>query len=91
MIIDTKDECDSISQKLQLAEQFAVVSFSVDGEEADGDVDAGLVEATVENSSGSTLPSTGGIGTTLFYVIGGTLAAGAGVGLIAKKRMKNED
>lgn len=34
MIIDTKDECDSISQKLQVAEQLEVVSVSVDGEEA---------------------------------------------------------
>lgn len=43
------------------------------------------------NKSGSTLPSTGGIGTTLFYVIGGTMAAGAGVYLISKKRMNKED
>lgn len=56
-----------------------------------GDLDDGIVGATITNNSGSTLPSTGGIGTTLFYVIGGTLAAGAGVSLIAKKRMKNED
>ncbi len=43
------------------------------------------------NKSGSSLPSTGGIGTTLFYVIGGTMAAGAGVYLISKKRMNKED
>ena len=45
------------------------------------------VEVTVENSAGSALPSTGGIGTTLFYVIGGLLMAGAAVLLITKKRM----
>ena len=45
------------------------------------------VEVTVVNSAGSELPSTGGIGTTLFYVIGGLLMAGAAVLLITKKRM----
>lgn len=44
----------------------------------------------VENLAGSTLPSTGGIGTTIFYVVGGVLVAGAGILLITKKRMKKE-
>ena len=43
--------------------------------------------ADVENSTGSELPSTGGMGTTVFYVIGGLLMAGAAVMLITKKRM----
>ncbi|MCD8052127.1 MAG: isopeptide-forming domain-containing fimbrial protein [Clostridiales bacterium] len=41
----------------------------------------------VENRSGSSLPSTGGMGTTIFYVVGGVLVAGAVVLLITKKRM----
>ncbi len=41
----------------------------------------------VENSAGTTLPETGGIGTTVFYVVGGILAAGALVLLAARKRM----
>lgn len=47
----------------------------------------GQVSATVENKSGTTLPSTGGIGTTLFYVFGGLMVAGAAVLLVTKKRM----
>ncbi len=39
------------------------------------------------NQSGSILPSTGGIGTTIFYVIGGILVAGAAVAWIVRKRM----
>lgn len=41
----------------------------------------------VENKSGSSLPETGGMGTTLFYIIGGVLVIGAGVLLVTKKRM----
>lgn len=45
---------------------------------------------TVANNKGASLPSTGGIGTTLFYVIGGGLMAVAAVLLVAKKRMNNK-
>lgn len=45
---------------------------------------------TIQNQKGSTLPSTGGIGTTMFYVGGGVLVAGAGVLLITKKRAKKD-
>lgn len=45
------------------------------------------VGATVEDEAGSTLPSTGGMGTTIFYIVGGILVVGAGVLLITKKRM----
>lgn len=43
--------------------------------------------AKIENKSGTELPSTGGMGTTIFYVLGGLLVAGAAVLLITKKRM----
>jgi len=43
----------------------------------------------VENNAGTTLPGTGGIGTTIFYVIGGGLMVAAAILLITKKRMEN--
>ena len=47
-------------------------------------------EVKVLNQTGALLPSTGGIGTTIFYVLGSILVLGAGVLLIAKKRMGEE-
>lgn len=41
----------------------------------------------VLNAAGSELPSTGGIGNTTFYVMGGLLVIGAGVFFITRKRM----
>ena len=48
------------------------------------------VSVSVRNNKGSTLPSTGGIGTTIFYVIGGGLMAVAAVLLVTKKRMNSK-
>lgn len=45
-------------------------------------------EVQVENKTGAEMPSTGGIGTTVFYVVGGILAVGAAVLLVTKKRME---
>lgn len=45
---------------------------------------------TVNNYKGSTLPETGGMGTTLFYVVGGLMVAAAAILLITKKRMSTE-
>lgn len=44
----------------------------------------------VENKAGAVLPSTGGMGTTLFYVVGGGLMVAAIVLLVTKKRMENK-
>ena len=46
---------------------------------------------SIGNKAGAVLPSTGGIGTTIFYVLGSILALGAAVLLIAKKRMNGQD
>lgn len=45
------------------------------------------LRTSIENKSGVELPSTGGIGTTMFYVLGSILVVGAGVILVAKRRM----
>ena len=47
-------------------------------------------EVKIENNTGTELPSTGGIGTTVFYVLGGVLMAGAFVLLVVRKRMRTE-
>ena len=45
----------------------------------------------IVNQSGTVLPGTGGMGTTLFYIVGGGLMVAAFVLLIAQKRMENKD
>lgn len=64
----------------------------VDAEEVPAEVEGvlvgGTVGITVENNQGATLPETGGMGTTLFYIIGGLLVVGAGILLVVRIRMK---
>lgn len=57
-------------------------SFVADQTETDT---SGVVK--VENNAGAELPSTGGIGTTVFYVLGSAMALGAVILLVTKKRM----
>lgn len=54
------------------------------------DLAEGSLSASVVNQSGTELPSTGGMGTTLFYIIGAALMLGAAVLLITKRRMNSE-
>lgn len=56
--------------------------------EADADH---LFALTVVNNAGTELPSTGGIGTTIFYVLGAVLVIGAAVVLITRRRMGKSD
>ena len=51
----------------------------------------GVVSTDVVNLTGSELPSTGGIGTTIFYILGAILVIGGVVALVAKKRMSGSD
>lgn len=66
------------------------VSVTLGNEQHEANLDDGIVAADIFNTKGSTLPSTGGIGTTMFYIGGGVLVAGAGVLLITKKRAKKD-
>jgi len=52
---------------------------------------SGAITASIMNKAGAILPSTGGIGTKLFYLFGSVLAVGAAVLLVTKKRMEAED
>lgn len=57
-------------------------------------VDIATIAATavvVVNKAGTELPSTGGMGTTIFYVLGAVLVVGAGVLLVTKKRMSQSE
>lgn len=78
-------------------EALTSLTITVDGVKAvDGDggtlntAESGIVAATVKNNKGATLPSTGGMGTTVFYTVGAILMIGAGVTFIARKRTDKE-
>lgn len=65
------------------------LTITVDnGAAQNGVLDTGVVNVTVRNNQGATLPETGGMGTTLFYIIGGLLVVGAGILLVVRIRMK---
>lgn len=54
-------------------------------------IDNGVVVITIQNQSGTELPATGGMGTTIFYVVGSVLVLAAVVLLVTKKRMSARD
>ncbi len=60
------------------------ITFTADDDKSDLSTD-------VINKAGVTLPSTGGVGTTMFYAIGGVLMAGAGILLVTRKRMEESE
>ena len=52
--------------------------------------EAGFVHKDVENNKGAVLPSTGGIGTTIFYIVGSLLVIGCGIVLVSRRRMRDK-
>lgn len=61
-------------------------SYTIDGKTQDGGL--GYTRVDVENKSGTLLPSTGGAGTTMIYLVGALLVLGSGV-VLASKRKSN--
>lgn len=55
-----------------------------------GDAYDEVTQVKVENKSGTVLPSTGGMGTTMIYLVGAVLVLGSGVVLATKRRVKNK-
>ena len=64
------------------------VNITINGKDSSGTihVDNLTVSLNIGNSKGALLPSTGGIGTTIFYVLGGILVLGAAVVLVVRRR-----
>jgi LPXTG-motif cell wall-anchored protein len=69
-----------------------VIIEAVDKDEDGNSVDKHFEDQTIINSTTTNvnLPQTGGIGTTIFYIVGGVLAVGALVLLITRKRVHLE-
>lgn len=66
------------------------LAVTADAEAGSANTSTGIASITIANNQGSTLPETGGMGTTIFYVVGGLLVVGAAVLLITKKRMSQK-
>jgi fimbrial isopeptide formation D2 family protein/LPXTG-motif cell wall-anchored protein len=65
-------------------------TFSANRDDLVFDAAKGEFNTSIINHAGSSLPHTGGIGTTIFYALGTALVLGSAVLLIVKRRMKNE-
>lgn len=63
------------------------LEVTADNKAGTGDTSTGIAGITIANNKGSVLPETGGMGTTIFYVVGTILVLGAAVVMITRKRM----
>ena len=59
----------------------------IDADEEDPTAAAAAAAGKITNTKGVELPSTGGIGTVIFYVLGAALVIGCGVVLVSRRRM----
>ena len=65
-----------------------IENANLDADVNDTDYNGGGIE--VVNRTGAELPSTGGMGTTMFYVLGAVLVLGAAIALVAKRRVREQ-
>jgi fimbrial isopeptide formation D2 family protein/LPXTG-motif cell wall-anchored protein len=94
------------SEKVTTTTQTTTTYYDADGKVVDQKAENGTSTTTttvntlsaviagaqkIKNSKGEELPSTGGMGTTIFYAVGGVMVVAAAILLIAKKRMGSED
>lgn len=88
IVITAEHDVNSATPKLTKLEVTPSDSFTVEmtGEGANA-TPTGTITGNVINKQGSTLPETGGMGTTLFYIVGSIMVVAAGVLLVTKKRM----
>lgn len=82
---------ERVTVDLSTGSKKVTTGYFTDG--TDGTYDESIASSiggvAVVNNAGTTLPGTGGIGTTIFYVVGGGLMVAAAILLITKKRMEN--
>ena len=76
----------NVTPTIDAAGELTALNGTVDTANVTGDVADGLLDITVNNNPGTILPTTGGIGTTIFYIVGGVLVLGAGAAFVMKRR-----
>lgn len=86
---DVEVQIDSSCNTLNGATYTVKYKMANANDEDFADTDEEEKVVPIENKRGTTLPGTGGIGTTIFYVVGGGLMVAAAILLITKKRMEN--
>jgi len=85
------DDPISFTIKFVEGDTYGEGAFAFDGEAPDGVtlLDDGTFMVTVVNKAGTTLPETGGMGTTILYIVGGCMIAAGVVMFLTKRRMAN--
>ena len=86
---DTEANDPKLTSLTVIPDSFTVITTTTGEGEAATTSYTGVIEGKILNEKGSVLPSTGGIGTTVFYIIGSALVLGAGVLLATKKKAAN--
>ena len=76
----TTEYYDADGNKIDEATETSITQIATNADLVSGAV-------TIKNQKGAELPSTGGIGTTIFYIVGAILVIGAGVVLVTRRRM----